>query len=119
MELLRRASVIGAPVRTRHGRDIGVLIAASTDPERPLLRADVATLEALAAGLIEARSGGELFGTERLGGALERAARAGLGAQEIVRALHAEVRDWTGGVGDDAFAIALRHRPSASAPHAG
>ena len=70
-------------------------------------------------GLIEARSGGELFGADRLSGELARAARAGLGAQEIVHTLHAEVRDWAGGLSDDAFAIALRHRPDGAAPHSG
>ncbi len=70
-------------------------------------------------GLIEARSAGELFGTDRLREALGRAARAGLGAQEIVRSLHGEVREWAGGLSDDAIAIALRHRPGGAAPHAG
>lgn len=70
-------------------------------------------------GLIEARSGGELFGADRLSGELARAARAGLGAQEIVRALHAEVRGWAGGLSDDTMSVALRQRPSGSAPHAG
>lgn len=46
--VLRRGSLIGAAVQTRLGREVGVLIAASADPDRPLERADVATIEALA-----------------------------------------------------------------------
>lgn len=46
--VFRRASVIACPVRTAFGSAIGVLVAGSADPERPLRRADLAMLETLA-----------------------------------------------------------------------
>lgn len=45
--VFRRASVIACPVRTAFGSVIGVLVAGSADPERPLRRADLAMLETL------------------------------------------------------------------------
>lgn len=63
-------------------------------------------------GLYEARRGTELFGAERLERAFAAAAARTEDAQELVRTLHAEVREWAGGLSDDAVAIALRRRPS-------
>jgi GAF domain-containing protein len=42
------ASVIACPVRTELGRPLGVLVAASLDPARPLRSADLRTLEVVA-----------------------------------------------------------------------
>lgn len=110
----------GGQVAEVEGRGLPLGVARETRyDQRTLLLGPGDLVLGFTDGLIEARSGGELFGSDRLGGALERAAHAGLGAQEIVRALHAEVRDWAGVVGDDAIAIALRHRPNAAVPHAG
>jgi hypothetical protein len=63
-------------------------------------------------GLVEARRGGELFGGERLARAFKAVAGRTDHIQELVRALHAEVRDWAGGLSDDAVAIGVRrHAP--------
>ena len=58
-EALRRASVIGCPVRTTMGRPMGVLIVASTDSARALRRSDLDTVKVLAdlAALARERSG--------------------------------------------------------------
>jgi len=110
----------GSPIAEVEGRGLPLGVARETQYEQRTLLLEPGDLVlGFTDGLIEARRGGELFGSDRLGGALERAARAGLGAQEIVHTLHAEVRDWAGGLSDDAFAIALRHRPDGAAPHSG
>ncbi len=61
-------------------------------------------------GLIEARRGGELFGGQRLARAFETVAGRTDDVQGLVRELHAEVRDWAGGLSDDAVALAVRRR---------
>jgi GAF domain-containing protein len=43
-----RASVIACPLRTEIGRPLGVLVVASLDPERPLRRTDLRTVEVVA-----------------------------------------------------------------------
>jgi GAF domain-containing protein len=43
-----RASVIACPLRTEIGRALGVLVVASLDPERPLRRTDLRTVEVVA-----------------------------------------------------------------------
>ena len=61
----RGASVIACPLRTEIGRALGVLVVASLDPQRPLDRADLRTVEVVAdlaamalerASLLEAES---------------------------------------------------------------
>lgn len=58
-------------------------------------------------GLIEARRGGELYGTDRLE-ALVEAGATGASPQELVRAVHEDVAAWADGISDDAVALALR-----------
>jgi sigma-B regulation protein RsbU (phosphoserine phosphatase) len=63
-------------------------------------------------GLIEARRDSETYGLDRLARLVED--RAGsLGPEELVRAVHDEVSAWSGGLSDDAVALALRARPPA------
>jgi GAF domain-containing protein len=47
-EAYRRASVIACPVKTAVGRPLGVLVVASLDPDRPLGRSELRTVEVLA-----------------------------------------------------------------------
>ena len=47
-DALGPASMIACPVRTPLGRTLGLLVAVSLDPERPLERGDLATVSALA-----------------------------------------------------------------------
>src|SRR5215211_2619044 len=47
-EAYRAASVIACPVRTALGRPLGVLVVASLDPDRPLGRPELQTVEVLA-----------------------------------------------------------------------
>ena len=61
-------------------------------------------------GLIEARRGGEIFGSERLALLVERWA-GGMNAERLVRAVHGEIAGWADGRADDAVALALRRRP--------
>jgi serine phosphatase RsbU (regulator of sigma subunit) len=61
-------------------------------------------------GLIEARRGGEIFGSERLVRLVERAAGA-MSAERLVRFVHGEIATWADGLTDDAVALALRRRP--------
>jgi serine phosphatase RsbU (regulator of sigma subunit) len=110
----------GGQIGEVEGRGLPLGVARETRYDERTLRLDPGDLVlGFTDGLIEARRGGELFGSDRLSEALGRAARAGLGAHEIVRGLHGEVREWAGGLSDDAIAIALRHRPDDSAPRAG
>ena len=62
-------------------------------------------------GLVEARREGELLGDGRLQ-AIVRAAGGRAGdVQEIVRAVHHDVREWAGGLSDDVVLLGLRRRP--------
>jgi serine phosphatase RsbU (regulator of sigma subunit) len=63
-ELVRRSSVIAAPVRTALGRPLGTLIALALDPRRPLTRADLGMVTVLADLAALARERGELLAAE-------------------------------------------------------
>jgi GAF domain-containing protein len=58
-------------------------------------------------GLTEARRGGQAYGAERLGRLVEHLA-ATLAPAELAGAVHQDVAAWSGGLGDDAVALALR-----------
>jgi GAF domain-containing protein len=60
-------------------------------------------------GLVEARSGDEPYGADRLSALIMRLA-ADLGPEELAKRAHEEVVAWSGGLGDDAVALALRRR---------
>jgi serine phosphatase RsbU (regulator of sigma subunit) len=60
-------------------------------------------------GLLEARRDGELFGAERLARLVAERSKE-LHPRELVRAVHDEVAAWSGGITDDAVALALRRR---------
>jgi GAF domain-containing protein len=62
-------------------------------------------------GLLEARREGELFGMERLAGALANATARAASVNQMLREVHAEVRDWAGGMSDDVAALALKRQP--------
>jgi GAF domain-containing protein len=61
-------------------------------------------------GLIEARRGGEIYGSERLARLVQRSA-GGMSAELLVRSVHEEIAAWADGLADDAVALALRRRP--------
>jgi GAF domain-containing protein len=75
------------------------------ETELPLAPGDL--LLAFTDGLIEARRGTETYGLDRLAGLVEDHART-LGPEDLVRTVHEEVADWSGGLSDDAVALALR-----------
>jgi serine phosphatase RsbU (regulator of sigma subunit) len=58
-------------------------------------------------GLIEARRGGEMYGTERLARQVVAEARR-RPPTELVRAIHEDVMEWADAISDDAVAMALR-----------
>jgi GAF domain-containing protein len=58
-------------------------------------------------GLTEARRGDEAYGPERLARLVARLA-SGLGPEQLAKRVHEEVVAWSGGLGDDAVALALR-----------
>jgi GAF domain-containing protein len=60
-------------------------------------------------GLLEARSGAEVFGLERLTELVAGRAREG-SPQDLVRTVHDEISAWAGGLTDDAVAMAVRRR---------
>jgi GAF domain-containing protein len=60
-------------------------------------------------GLVEARRGTETFGLRRLARSVGTLAQA-IGPEDLVVAVHDEIADWSGGLGDDAVALALRRR---------
>jgi GAF domain-containing protein len=60
-------------------------------------------------GLVEARSGAEAYGPRRLARLVGTLAQS-IGPEELVGAVHEEIADWSGGLDDDAVALALRRR---------
>jgi len=60
-------------------------------------------------GLVEARRGQETYGTRRLATIVGSLAQS-LAPEDLVSAVHDEITDWSGGLGDDAVALALRRR---------
>ncbi|MBA3264387.1 MAG: SpoIIE family protein phosphatase [Thermoleophilaceae bacterium] len=78
--------------------------------ERRLELADGDLVFAYTDGLVEARRGGEPYGAVRLARLVASLAGT-LEAEELARAVHEEIAGWSGGLGDDAVALALRRRP--------
>jgi Stage II sporulation protein E (SpoIIE)/GAF domain len=60
-------------------------------------------------GLVEARREAETYGTDRLAAIVGSLARS-LAPEDLVSAVHDEITDWSGGLTDDAVALALRRR---------
>jgi GAF domain-containing protein len=60
-------------------------------------------------GLVEARREREIYGTRRLATSVGSLAQS-LAPEDLVSAVHDEIADWSGGLGDDAVALALRRR---------
>jgi serine phosphatase RsbU (regulator of sigma subunit) len=60
-------------------------------------------------GLPEARLGEEAYGAERLA-RLVASLAGDLAPEQLAKRVHDEVVAWSGGLGDDAVALALRRR---------
>jgi Stage II sporulation protein E (SpoIIE)/GAF domain len=58
-------------------------------------------------GLVEARFGTETYGIRRLAEVVGKLAQS-LAPEDLVSAIHDEITEWSGGLGDDAVALALR-----------
>jgi GAF domain-containing protein len=61
-------------------------------------------------GLVEARRETETYGTRRLAKVVGTLAQS-LAPEDLVIAVHDEITDWSGGLDDDAVALALRRHP--------
>jgi hypothetical protein len=81
----------------------------STYDERVLEVVDGDLVFAYTDGLVEARRGGEPYGADRLA-ALVTSLAGDLAPQALAKRVHEEVVAWSGGLGDDAVALALRRR---------
>jgi phosphoserine phosphatase RsbU/P len=79
--------------------------------ERELALADGDLVFAYTDGLVEARRDGEAYGPARFAALVARLATS-LDPQRLTRAVHDEVAGWSGGLSDDAVALALRRRPA-------
>jgi GAF domain-containing protein len=91
-----------------HGLPLGIEMAPGYgESELELAPGDM--VFAFTDGLIEARRDGETYGIDRLA-ELVRTLAQSMGPEELVRAVHDEVVDWAGSLGDDAVALALRRR---------
>jgi sigma-B regulation protein RsbU (phosphoserine phosphatase) len=88
------------------GLPLGVEDSARYD-ERELELADGDLVLSYTDGLVEARRNGEAYGAARFSSFVARLA-ATLDPERLTRALHDEVADWSGGLSDDAVALALR-----------
>jgi GAF domain-containing protein len=75
--------------------------------ERELSLAEGDLVFAYTDGLVEARRAGEGFGAQRFRAAVARLAAA-LPPAALVQAVHDEVSGWSGGLTDDAVALAIR-----------
>jgi GAF domain-containing protein len=60
-------------------------------------------------GLVEARRGTETYGTRRLATIVGTLAQS-LAPEDLVGAVHDEIAEWSGGLGDDTVGLALRRR---------
>ena len=60
-------------------------------------------------GLVEARRGDEVFGAARLARLVARLASRHA-PEQLAKRVHEEVVAWSGGVGDDVVALAVRRR---------
>jgi sigma-B regulation protein RsbU (phosphoserine phosphatase) len=60
-------------------------------------------------GLVEAHRGADTYGTDRLAKLVGTLAQS-LAPEDLVSAVSDEIIDWSGGLGDDAVALALRRR---------
>jgi Stage II sporulation protein E (SpoIIE) len=80
--------------------------------ERELALADGDLVFVYTDGLVEARREGESYGAARFASLVTRLAGS-LDPQHLTRAVHDEVAGWSGGLSDDAVALALRRRPAA------
>jgi GAF domain-containing protein len=91
-----------------HGLPLGVDASPSyKESELELAPGDL--VFAFTDGLVEARRGTETFGLRRLARSVGTLAQA-IGPEDLVVAVHDEIADWSGGLGDDAVALALRRR---------
>jgi GAF domain-containing protein len=102
--------VAGSCVRSLepHGLPLGVDDSPGYD-EGELELAPGDLVFAFTDGLIEARRGDETYGVRRLARSVGTLAQT-IGPEELVVAVHDEIADWSGGLGDDAVALALRRR---------
>jgi GAF domain-containing protein len=91
-----------------HGLPLGIEAEPGyTEQELELAVGDL--VFAFSDGLMEARRAGEMYGTPRLSRLVGRLTQT-LAPEELVRAVHDEVVNWAGALGDDAVALALRRR---------
>jgi GAF domain-containing protein len=81
----------------------------ATYGERKLKLRDGDLVFAYTDGLVEARRERESFGEERLAELVRRLAPS-LAPEELAKRVHEEVVAWSGGLGDDAVALALRRK---------
>jgi len=112
-----RALLIGASGEVSEVAGAGLPLGVTGAPEYETRTLELAAGELVLGytdGLIEARRGGELLGQERVSEIVGTAARGAAGVQELVRSVHAEVRDWAGSLGDDVVLLALRRAPRGS-----
>ena len=102
--------VSGPCVRTLepHGLPLGVERSPGYgESELALAQGDL--VFAFTDGLVEARRESETYGTRRLATIVGSLAQS-LAPEDLVSAVHDEIADWSGGLGDDAVALALRRR---------
>jgi hypothetical protein len=97
---------------TRELEATGVPLGVDDDSQygqRKLELADGDLVFAYTDGLVEARRGDEAYGAERLG-VLVAGLAGDLAPEQLAKRAHEEVVAWSGGLGDDAVALALRRR---------
>jgi serine phosphatase RsbU (regulator of sigma subunit) len=109
----------GGVVHELGGTGLPLGVEASTRyEERELALADGDLLFAYTDGLVEARRGGEAYGPARFAALVARLAGS-LDPERLSQAVHDEVAGWSGGLSDDAVALALRRRPAGERPSSG
>jgi serine phosphatase RsbU (regulator of sigma subunit) len=97
---IRELGATGVPLGVTEGTTYG---------ERKLKLRDDDLVFAYTDGLVEARREGESFGEERLAELVRRLAPT-LEPEQLAKRVHEEVVAWSGGLGDDAVALALRRK---------